>query len=118
MTAWIFAMTHVLFWFRQPFQTTYLLPIGLFGVVSAVISITGALASKYTHALQQYVDDRKLLMSLGIIVMISMFCISRVHSLWALAFFLAARTGFGILKPLNSDLINRLTSSNIRATTL
>ena len=39
-------------------------------------------------------------------------------ALWGLAFFFIGRVSWGFLSPLTSDLLNRMTSSDIRATTL
>ncbi len=111
-------MTMSLFWYTQPYQTSVGLPLVYFGLIHAVIVLIGAIASKYTHSLEQYFDDRLLLTTIALTVFISFIALGYISSLWALVFFGFARIAWGILSPLTSNIINRMTTSDIRATVL
>jgi MFS family permease len=111
-------MTMSLFWYTQPYQTSVGLPLVYFGLIHAVIVLIGAIASKYTHSLEQYFDDRLLLTAIALTVFISFMALGYISSLWALVFFGFARIAWGILSPLTSNIINRMTTSDIRATVL
>ena len=101
-------MTMSLFWYTQPYQTSVGLPLVYFGLIHAVIVLIGAIASKYTHSLEQYFDDRLLLTTIALTVFISFIALGYISSLWALVFFGFARIGWGILSPLTSNIINRM----------
>lgn len=111
-------MTMSLFWYTQPYQTSVGLPLIYFGITHAVIVLIGAIASKFTHSLEEYFDDRLLLTSIALAVFLSFMALGYLSSIWALVFFGLARIAWGILSPLTSNIINRMTTSDIRATVL
>ncbi|PIR54004.1 hypothetical protein COU75_03170 [Candidatus Peregrinibacteria bacterium CG10_big_fil_rev_8_21_14_0_10_42_8] len=111
-------MTMSLFWYTQPYQTSVGLPLVYFGITHGVIVLIGAIASKYTHTMEQLIDDRLLLTSIALTVFVSFMALGYLSSLWALVFFGFTRIAWGILSPLTSNIINRMTTSDIRATVL
>lgn len=111
-------LTLMLFWFTQPYQSLVGLPIALFGVSHALIVGSGAAASRLTHALSRRIDDRLFLMTIGTVVIMCYVGLGFLTSLWALLFFLIGRTAWGFLSPLTSDMVNKMTSSDVRATVL
>ena len=111
-------MTLSLFWLTQPYQTQVGLPLGLFGITHAIIVTTGAIAARSTHAISRRIDDRLFLVMIATIVIVSTLGLGTRISMGSLVFFLTARIAWGFLSPLTSDMTNRLTTSDVRATVL
>lgn len=111
-------MALLLFWFTQPFEIRSAIPIALFGAVHATVCLAGAVAGKTTHAVSQRIGDRTLLILIAIVVILSSIALGFITAVWGLAFFILVRIAWGFLSPVTSDLINRMTSSDIRATVL
>ena len=114
----LITMAFALFWFTQPYQEMVQLPLALFGITHAIIVLSHAFASRYVHALERWFDDRLLLIAISACTVISYVILGLVSSLWAIVFFFIVRMMWGLTSPLTSDIINRLTTSDIRATVL
>lgn len=111
-------MTMSLFWYTQIYQTSVGLPLMYFGITHSVIVLVGAIASKFTYTMEKFADDRLLLTGIALVVFGSCIALGSISSLWALVFFALARIAWGILLPLTNNIINRMTTSDIRATVL
>lgn len=114
----ISTMTLSLFWLTQPYQTEVGLPLALFGITHGIIVLAGASASKATYKAAPHIDDRLLLMLIGLVVISCYIGLGFVASLFGIGFFLLARIAWGTLTPLTSDMLNRMTTSDTRATVL
>ncbi|MBI3332235.1 MFS transporter [Candidatus Peregrinibacteria bacterium] len=107
-----------LFWFTQPYLQQIELPLEYYGLVHAVVVMAGAFTAKYTHTAEQYVDDRILLFCVSLLLTASIVTLGVVSSIYALALFVISRISWAVVTPLTSDMLNRMTSSDIRATVL
>jgi len=114
----ISTMTLSLFWLTQPYQTAVGLPLMLFGLAHGAIVIAGATASKMMHKIAKHVDDRMFLIAIALTVVSCYIGLGFVASLYGLLLFLAVRIAWGMLTPLTSDILNRMVSSDKRATVL
>ena len=114
----IASLTFALVWFTQTYQTIVGLPLSLFGVTHAVIMGLTGLASKWVHQLEKRVDDRVIMIAIAAAVVASYLALGFVTSLWGIMFLLLGRVMWGFLTPLTSDMINRMTTSDVRATVL
>jgi hypothetical protein len=94
------------------------LPIALFGFAHAIFVGGGALCSQFTHVIAKRIDDRMFLFFIAVSVVLSYFGLGFSLALWSLVFFLIGRIAWGFLTPLTSDMVNRMTTSDIRATVL
>ena len=112
------AMTFSLVWFTQPYQLAVHLPISLFGIANAVFMLGLIAATKSTHYLEKRLDDRSLLLLIASIALASFFLLGLSISMWGLLFIFIGRSTYGALDPLTSDMVNRLTTSDRRATVL
>ncbi len=113
------AMTLMLFWFTQPYQKAIEFPLYLWGVSHAVIVLAGAVAAQYAGWLEERADDRKILMGVALTVVGCYLALSALPPHWAfLGLFLLSRVAWCIMGPLTTDIINRITTSDIRATVL
>lgn len=114
----IITIAFTLYWFTQPYQVMVGLPLAMFGVMHTLIVGVHALSSKWAHTLERWVDDRMLLTGIAVTIVLCFFAIASISTLWGLAFFVVARAAWGLLNPVTSETINRMTTSEIRATVL
>lgn len=114
----ISSLTLTLVWFTQPYQTMVGLPLALFGVTHAVIMVMTGFASKWVHQLEKRADDRLILITIAAVVVSSYVVLGFVTSLWGIALLFLGRIMWGFLTPLTSDMTNRMTTSEVRATVL
>ncbi|MDD5739615.1 MAG: MFS transporter [Candidatus Peribacteraceae bacterium] len=114
----ISTMTLSLFWLTQPYQIAIGLPLAFFGVMHASIVTIGALTARKTHAIAKTIDDRSFLVFIALTVVGCYFALGAVSALWGMAFFFLGRIAWAFLSPLTSDMVNRMTNSDVRATVL
>lgn len=114
----LITMAFTLYWFTQPYQHLVGLPIVLFGVTHALIVACHAVASSYAHRMEQLIDNRIFLILIAVTIIVSFFILGTVSSLFAIVCFFLVRFAWGCTFPLISDLINRMTRSDVRATVL
>lgn len=112
------SLTLTLMWFTQPYQTFVGLPIIWFGVTHAIIMMATGLASRFSYYIGRRIDDRTFLLLIGAGVIGSYLCLGMAASLWGIVFLLIGRSMFGFLNPVASVMINKMTTSDIRATVL
>lgn len=118
MHAVISVLPVTFFWFFQPYQKLVGVPIVLFGLMHAIGVVAGAFASKYVATLEERIDDRVILMSIGGVLIFCFLLLGLPPSVWLLGAFWLSRFAWGALHPLTSDMINRMTESDVRATVL
>ncbi len=114
----ISAMTLALVWFTQPYQTMIEFPLIIFGVPHAIALFLGASLSQITPRLERKIDDRLLLIGIVATVVTSYIMLGYLVSIIGLVVIIIGRTAYGALMPVTSDLINRMTTSDVRATVL
>jgi len=126
LSAVVAAIDVQIFWFLQPFQTSIDFPLRAFGVTNAVMCLFGALAYKEAHRFGpstplgtgKRVERMGMLWLIAGAISLLCFGIGSVISLWGLLFFVAEGVLFGLFDPVSSNLINRVTTSDVRATVL
>ncbi len=114
----ISTMTLTFFWFFQPYQKLVGVPLLLFGLTHAVIVAAGACAAKSVSSLEKRVDDRLLLMAIALTVVGCYLVLALPPVVWCLLAFLISRIAWGFLGPLTADMMNRMTTSDVRASVL
>src|SRR3989339_202764 len=112
------AINLMIFWFLQPYQNAVSLPLPYFGVLSALIFIASAVASKYTYLVKRWLSDRLFLLLLSLIAVLCCVVLGFTLTLWGLALFFIGETTFNAFETLTGDLINKATTSDMRATIL
>lgn len=111
-------MTFGLHWFTQPYEEMVGLPLYLFGVTHAVIVFSHAIASRYAHTLERWIDDRLLLLIIAAVTVACFLALGIISALWGILFFFIVRVMWGLTSPVISEMLNRMTTSDIRATVL
>lgn len=114
----ISTMALTFFWFFQPYQKLVGVPLFYFGITHAVIVAAGAFAAKSVSSLEKRIDDRLLLMAIAFAIVACYLCLALPPALWGLMAFLFSRIAWGFLSPLTADMMNRMTTSDVRATVL
>ncbi|MDO8469307.1 MAG: MFS transporter, partial [Candidatus Peribacter sp.] len=107
-----------LFWFLQPYQLEIGLPIAFFGVTNAVMCLLGALAYKEAHRLGKRAESLSTLFKVAFGLLLTCVALSLVSSVWGLLIFVLEGIAFGLFDPISSNMVNRLTTSDVRATVL
>lgn len=107
-----------IFWFLQPYQLEIGLPIAFFGMTNAAMCLLGALAYKEAHRLGKRAESLSTLFAIAFGLLLTCVAISLVSSVWGLLFFILEGIAFGLFDPISSNMVNRLTTSDVRATVL
>ncbi len=105
-------------WLYQPYFKISGLDIVYFGIVFAFFNIVAAISSKYAHKIEGVIGQKSSLVSLVLITGISYLLMSNFIYIFSFSFAFLQQFVRGFSKPIIEDYINKLTSSEIRATVL
>ena len=117
-SALVTVSTLTMVWFIQPYLKLVGLPLALFGVVWAALQFSVGIFSFYAHKIELFVGRKTTLVSLIILTVIGYCLLSIFQSIWAIGFILIFYFVRGICYPVLKDYINRIITSDIRATVL
>lgn len=112
------SMTFSLVTFSQPYQTELHIPVSYFGFTNAIFMCGMMAASRLAYALERSMDDRLLLVMTLVAVLGCFLMLGMSVSQAGLLFLFIGRASYGMMDTLTSDMINRLTTSDRRATVL
>ncbi len=118
LSATTISLIGILLWFTQPYQALIQLPTEYFGVTHAAALLMAAVFAQVTPKLEKRFDDRLLFLIIAIFITGTYLILGFTTSLFGLAILLVGRSLVGAITPLSTALINRMTSSDIRATVL
>ena len=105
-------------WLYQPYFKLSGLDIAYFGIVFAAFNIVAAISSKYAHKIEEKIGPKYSLFMLVVLVGVSYFLMSNFVYLFSFSFAFLQQFVRGFSKPVITDYINKLISSDIRATVL
>ena len=105
-------------WFIQPYFIENGLPLEWFGIAWAILQITTAIFSFYAYRIEGFVGKRNAFISLIFIIFLGYALTAYFNALWAAVFFLLFYIVRGINQPVSADYVNKLITSDIRATVL
>lgn len=105
-------------WLYQPYFQVSGLDVVYFGIIFALFNIVAAISSKYAHRIENIVGQKFSLVSLILITGISYLLMSNFVYLFSFSFIFLHQFVRGFSTPVIEDYINKLTSSEIRATVL
>jgi len=108
----------VALWLYQPYFKISGLDIAYFGIVFASFNIIAAISSKYAHKIESIAGQKLSLISLVLIVGISYLLMSNFIYIFSFSFAFLQQFVRGFSRPIIEDYVNKLTSSEIRATVL
>ena len=104
-------------WFAQPFFIAIDLPLVLFGIVWALLNFTSGISSYNSHYFSNKFSYRNLIYY-SVIISLSFFFLGFSIISYGLVFIFIIYFFRGIVTPILRNEINKITSSNIRATVL
>jgi MFS family permease len=112
------ASTLAMVWFIQPYFTFVELPLLWFGVAWAALQFSVAIFFRYAHDYERWMGRRRALISLVVLSFLGYLLLSSISVLWGIVFIFLFYFVRGIHNVVLTDYINRLVSSDIRATVL
>lgn len=118
LSATTISMIGILLWFTQPYQVLIKLPTEFFGITHATALLMAAVFAQVIPKLEKRFDDRLLFLIIVIFITGTYLILGFTASIFGLAILLMGRSLIGATMPLSTALINRMTSSDIRATVL
>ena len=117
-SGFVSASTLTMVWFIQPYFNLVGLPLAYFGVAWGILNFSVGIFSIYAHKFEKLIGRKKSLISLIIISFIGYLILSILNSLWGIIFIFLFYFVRGINGPILKDYINKIISSNMRATVL
>ncbi len=110
--------TLTMVWFIQPYLDSVGLPVAYFGLVWAALNFSVGVFSMVAYRIERLLGQSKTLLMLLPLSVLAYILSAFIHSLWVIAVFFIFYFVRGIHGPMLKEYINRLTSSDKRATVL
>lgn len=110
--------TLTMVWFIQPYLKDVGLPLMLFGLAWAILNFSVGIFSLLAHEYEKKLGIRNSLISLVFIVFFAYTILGLWMSIWSIGFIILFYFVRGVSNPIFKDSINKLISSDIRATVL
>lgn len=117
-SALIGASTLTMVWFIQPYFKLVGLPLEWFGVAWAILQFSVGIFAWFAASLEKFLGRKKSLISLIFLNCIAFVLIGVFQQLWAISFIFIFYFVRGFSTPVIKDYINKLTTSDKRATVL
>ena len=114
----VFASTLTMVWFTQPYLKSAGLPLAFFGIVWATFQFSVGIFSLYAYKFELKIGRRNALISLIVLSTLGYLTLSLFQGLLSILFIFIFYFVRGINGPVIKDYINKLISSDIRATVL
>lgn len=114
----VYAFNQSALWLYQPYFKLSGIDIAYFGIVFASFQIVAALSSKYAHKLEEKLGQKYSLVMLIFLVSGSYFLMSNFIFLFSFSFSFLHQFVRGFKNVVVADYLNKLTTSDIRATVL
>lgn len=105
-------------WFVQPYFQEIHIPLALFGVLWTILNLSVGISSIFSHKIEKRLGKKRSLLLISIWIPLSYLLIGLWMSWYALILLLLFYLVRGLATPVLKDYINRITSSDIRATVL
>ncbi|MDD2871297.1 MAG: MFS transporter [Candidatus Gracilibacteria bacterium] len=112
------ASTLTMVWFIQPYFSLVGLPLAYFGFMWGLLNLSVGLFSLYAHKIEKYLGRKKSLISLIFLSFLGYILVAIFQSLWSIIFIFIFYFVRGFGGPVIMDYINKIISSNMRATVL
>jgi len=114
----VYAFNQSALWLYQPYFKLSGIDIAYFGIVFACFQIVAAFSSKYAHKLEEKLGQKYSLAMLIFLVSVSYFLMSNFVFLFSFSFAFLQQFVRGFREVVVGDYINKITTSDIRATVL
>lgn len=112
------ASTLTMAWFVQPWFIRAELPVTMFGVLWTLLNLSVGISALFAYKFERFFGVRTTVVGITISLALGFIGAAILESYWGLLFLLIFYLARGIATPVLKDYINRITSSDIRATIL
>lgn len=110
--------TLTIVWFVQPYLQAVDVPLAWFGAAWAILQFSIGVFAINAYRIETFLGRRVSLISLILLASLGYFLLSQFQAMWALPFLLIFYLVRGINGPVLNDYINKVVSSDIRATVM
>lgn len=117
-SASVASSTLTMFWLIQPYLLATKVPLGLFGIILAVLLLVAAFFSWHAHKLEKILGRQKSLILLMVLPALGYWLLSSFWFIWSGVFLLLFFVVRGLNNPVTLNYINGLIPSDVRATVL
>lgn len=112
------ASTLTMAWFVQPWFIKVDLPVTMFGVLWTLLNLSVGITALFAYKLERFFGVKPTVVGFSFVLAIGFFGAAFTESLWGLIFLFIFYMARGVATPVLKDYINRITSSDVRATVL
>ena len=105
-------------WFVQPYLKMIDYSVTRIGIIWAFLNLTVAFSTLFAYRIEELLGKTKTIIAISLIISAGYFATGIGGPTTAVVFMFVLYLGRGIATPVLKDYINRLTTSNIRATVL
>ncbi|MDX9846046.1 MAG: MFS transporter [Tenuifilaceae bacterium] len=112
------ASTLTMAWFVQPWFIRANLSVSLFGVLWTLLNLSVGLTALFAYRFERLLGVRATVLGLTFTLGLGFLGAALFESLWGLIFLFLFYLARGVATPVLKDYINRITSSDVRATIL
>lgn len=106
------------FWMYQAYMDFVQLPIFYFGIIVAGMGLISGLGSKFAAEIEKLLTPKFSLIAVPLIAVISWLIMANVNSMWGIIFIFSANAMWGFFMPVCNDFIQKIVTSDRRATVL
>lgn len=106
------------FWLYQSYMEFIELPIFYFGITIAIMNISSGLCAKYAKEIEEWFSPQKTLFIVPALGIGTWLILANVKSFWAIPLLLVTSGLWGFFMPLYQDFIQKMTTSDRRATVI
>lgn len=106
------------FWMYQAYMDFVHLPILYFGIILAGMNIVSGLGSKFATEIEKLLTPKFSLVAVPLVAAISWLIMANVNSIWGIIFVFSANAMWGFFMPICNDFIQKIVTSDRRATVL
>jgi MFS family permease len=105
-------------WFVQPWFIRAELPVTMFGVLWTLLNLSVGISALFAYKFERLFGARTTVIAITISLALGFMGAAILENYWGLLFLLIFYLARGIATPVLKDYINRITTSDIRATIL
>jgi MFS family permease len=117
-SSFVGASTLTMAWFVQPWFIGINLPVSLFGVLWTALNLSVGITALFAYRIEKYLGVRTTVMGFTITLALGFFGAAIFQNYFGLVFLFLFYLARGVATPVLKDYINRITSSDVRATIL
>jgi predicted MFS family arabinose efflux permease len=117
-SSFVGASTLTMAWFVQPWFIKVDIPVTMFGVLWTLLNLSVGITAIFAYRFERYLGARTTVLGFTIVLAVGFLGTAYAQSLWGLVFLFAFYMARGVATPVLKDYINRITSSDVRATIL